>query len=191
MPKERLTAFSDGVVAIIITIMVLELKVPHGAEWSALASLAPVFASYILSFIYIGIYWNNHHHLLHTCTSVNGAILWANNHLLFWLSLVPFVTSWMGENHEASLPTAAYGLVLVMSAVAYTRLQHAILLHHGPDSRLARAVGSGGKAKLSLGLYCAAVPLAFVNQWMSDAIYVGVALIWLTPDRRIERQMHS
>jgi len=191
MPKSRLEAFSDGVIAIIITIMVLELKTPHGTSWEDLKPIFPVLITYVLSFTFVAIYWNNHHHMLHAAERVNGAILWANNHLLFWLSLVPFVTSWMGENHLASLPTAAYGVVLVMSAVAYTLLQHAILRHHGPESRLARAVGSGGKAKLSLGLYVAAVPLAFVNQWLSDAIYVGVMLIWLTPDRRIERQMHS
>ena len=191
MPKSRLEAFSDGVIAIIITIMVLELKTPHGTNWQDLRPLFPVMVTYVLSFTFIAIYWNNHHHMLHAAERVNGSILWANNHLLFWLSLVPFVTGWMGENPSASLPTAAYGVVLVMSAVAYTLLQRAILRHHGPDSKLARAVGSDGKAKLSLALYCAAIPLAFVNRWLSDAIYLGVALMWLTPDRRIERHIHS
>jgi len=191
MPKSRLEAFSDGVIAIIITIMVLELKTPQGTSWQDLRPLFPVLVTYVLSFAFIAIYWNNHHHMLHAAERVNGSILWANNHLLFWLSLVPFVTRWMGENHSASLPAAAYGVVMVMSAVAYTLLQRAILLHHGPDSKLARAVGSDAKAKLSLALYCAAIPLAFVNQWLSDAVYVSVALIWLMPDRRIEHQMHS
>ena len=191
MPKSRLEAFSDGVIAIIITIMVLELKTPHGTTWQDLKPIFPVLITYVLSFIFVAIYWNNHHHMLHAAERVNGSILWANNHLLFWLSLVPFVTGWLGENPSASLPTAAYGVVLVMSAVAYTLLQRAILLHHGPDSKLARAVGSDGKAKLSLALYCAAIPLAFVNRWLSDAIYFGVALMWLTPDRRIERHIHS
>ena len=190
MPKSRLEAFSDGVIAIVITIMVLELQTPHGTEWADLRPVIPSLVAHVLSFVFLGIYWNNHHHMLHAAERVSGPILWANNHLLFWLSLVPFVTAWMGENQRASLPTAAYGVVLVMSAVAYTLLQRAILLHHGPDSRLARAIGSDGKAKLSLALYTAAIPLAFVNQWISDAIYFGVALMWITPDRRIERQ-HS
>jgi len=185
MPKSRLEAFSDGV---IVTIMVLELKTPAGTSWNDLRPIFPVMITYVLSFTFVAIYWNNHHHMLHAAERVNGSILWANNHLLFWLSLVPFVTSWMGENHSASLPTAAYGVVLVMSAVAYTLLQRSILVHHGPDSKLARAIGSDGKAKLSLALYTAAIPLAFVNQWLSDAIYFGVALLWITPDRRIERQ---
>ena len=182
MSKTRLEAFSDGVFAILITIMVLELKIPHGDDWAALRPVLPVLATYVLSFAFLGIYWNNHHHMLHTTERVNGPILWANHHLLFWLSLVPFVTGWMGENHYAPVPTAAYGVILVMSAVSYTLLQKAILLHHGPESKLARAVGSNGKGKLSLALYVSAVPLAFVNQWLSDAIYVAVAIIWFLPD---------
>ena len=191
MPKERLTAFSDGVVAIIITIMVLELKVPHSAEWSALASLAPVFASYILSFIYIGIYWNNHHHLLHTCTSVNGAILWANLHLLFWLSLVPFVTGWLGENHFAPQPTALYGLALLMPAIAYYLLQRAIIAQQGAESPLQRALGSDIKGKISPVLYVMAILLSWFAPWAAQAIYVFVALMWLVPDRRIERAVEQ
>jgi uncharacterized membrane protein len=189
MPKSRLEAFSDGVIAILITIMVLELKIPHGDDWRALQPLLPVLVTYVLSFVFLGIYWNNHHHMLHAAEQVNGPILWANHHLLFWLSLVPFVTGWMGENHYAPVPTAAYGVVLVMSALAYTLLQQAILSHHGPHSKLAVAVGSDWKGKASLALYAAAIPLAFVSQWISDAIYVGVALIWLVPDRRIERHV--
>ena len=186
MSKTRLEAFSDGVFAILITIMVLELKIPHGDDWSALRPVLPVLATYVLSFAFLGIYWNNHHHMLHAAERVNGPILWANHHLLFWLSLVPFVTGWMGENHNAPVPTAAYGAVLIMSAVSFTLLQKAILLHHGPESRLAKAVGSNGKGQLSLALYISSVPLAFVNQWLSDAIFVAVALIWLVPDRRLE-----
>ena len=186
MSKTRLEAFSDGVFAILITIMVLELKIPHGDDWSALRPVLPVLATYVLSFAFLGIYWNNHHHMLHAAERVNGPILWANHHLLFWLSLVPFVTGWMGENHNAPVPTAAYGAVLVMSAVSFTLLQKAILLHHGPQSRLAKAVGGNGKGKLSLALYISSVPLAFVNQWLSDAIFVAVALLWLVPDRRLE-----
>ncbi len=188
MSKTRLEAFSDGVFAILITIMVLELKIPHGDDWEALRPVLPVLATYVLSFAFLGIYWNNHHHMLHAAERVNGPILWANHHLLFWLSLVPFVTGWMGENHYAPVPTAAYGVILVMSAVSYTLLQKAILLHHGPESKLARAVGSNGKGKLSLALYVSAVPLAFVNQWLSDAIYVAVAIIWFLPDRQLEAQ---
>jgi uncharacterized membrane protein len=189
MSKNRLEAFSDGVIAIIITIMVLELEVPHGDDWPAIQPLVPVFMTYVLSFVFVAIYWNNHHHLLHVAERVNGATLWANQHLLFWLSLVPFVTGWMGENHFAAIPTAAYGGVMFMAAVAYTLLQQTILAHHGPESKLARALGSDWKGKLSLALYFAAIPLAFANQWLSDAIFVGIALLWLTPDRRIERQM--
>jgi uncharacterized membrane protein len=191
MSKSRLEAFSDGVIAILITIMVLELKTPHDASWQALRPVLPVLVTYVLSFVFLGIYWNNHHHLLHAAERVNGPILWANHHLLFWLSLVPFVTGWMGENHYAPTPTAAYGLVLVMSAVSYTVLQKTILAHHGPHSKLALAIGPDGKGKLSLAIYCAAIPLAYVNQWISDALYVTVALIWLVPDRRIERQVHT
>src|SRR6185312_7827628 len=191
MPKERLTAFSDGVIAIIITIMVLELKVPHGADWAALSSLAPAFASYVLSFVYIGIYWNNHHHLLHTCTRVNGVILWANLHLLFWLSLVPFVTAWLGENHFAAQPTALYGLALLMPAIAYLVLQKTIIAQQGTESPLQRALGSDIKGKISAALYVLAIALSFVAPWAAQAIYVLVALIWLVPDRRIERALRQ
>ena len=187
MGKERLLAFSDGVIAIIITIMVLELKVPHAPEWSALVKLWPVFLSYVLSFVYLGIYWNNHHHMMHTVARVNGAILWANMHLLFWLSLIPFATGWMGENHFASLPTAVYGLSLLMPAVAYYILQQVIIREQGPNSLLATAVGRDLKGKASPVLYLAAIPLAFVNPWISCALYVFVAAMWLIPDRRVER----
>jgi uncharacterized membrane protein len=186
MTKGRLEAFSDGVIAIIITVMVLELRVPHGSDWAALRPLLPVFLTYVLSFVLIGIYWNNHHHMLHMTTRINGKILWANLHLLFWLSLVPFVTGWMGENHFAPLPTATYGTVLLFSAVAYTILQNAIVADQGKDSKLATALGSNLKGNVSLALYLLAVPLAFVNDWISDAIYVSVALVWFVPDRRIE-----
>jgi uncharacterized membrane protein len=191
MTKGRLEAFSDGVVAILITILVLELKVPHGATLEALRPLLPVFLTYVLSFVYLGIYWNNHHHLLHATTRVNGRILWANLHLLFWLSLVPFTTGWMGENHFAPLPSAAYGAVLLLAAVAYTILQRAIIAEQGPGSRLATAVGEDRKGKVSLALYAAAIPLAFVREWIADAIYVAVALIWLVPDRRIEARLRE
>ena len=187
MNTTRLEAFSDGVLAIIITIMVLELKVPHGAELAALQPLWPVLLSYLLSFIYIGIYWNNHHHMLHATRRVSGAILWANLHLLFWLSLVPFVTGWMGENHFASGPIALYGAVLLMAAIAYWVLQQTILAHEGPDSKLARAVGPDWKGKLSPLLYLVAIVLAFYRPWVSGGLYGLVALIWLVPDRRIER----
>jgi uncharacterized membrane protein len=187
MRTTRLEAFSDGVLAIIITIMVLELRVPHGAELAALRPLWPVFVSYVLSFIYIGIYWNNHHHMLHVCGRVTGGILWANLHLLFWLSLVPFVTGWMGENHFAPLPTAAYGVVLLLAAVAYWILQRTIIRHQGADSVLARAVGRDVKGKLSPVFYMLAIPSAFVRPWIAGALYVAVALMWLLPDRRIER----
>ena len=191
MPKERLTAFSDGVVAILITIMVLELKVPHGAEWSALAPLAPVFATYVLSFIYLGIYWNNHHHLLHTCVRVNGVILWANLHLLFWLSLIPFTTGWLDENYFAPQPTALYGVSLLMPAIAYYLLQKAIIAEQGSESALQRALGSDYKGKISPFVYIAAIAVSFVAPWVSLAMYVGVALMWLIPDRRIERAMRQ
>jgi uncharacterized membrane protein len=191
MPKERLTAFSDGVIAIIITIMVLELKVPLGSDWSALASLAPVFASYVLSFLYLAIYWNNHHHLMQTATRVNGVILWANMHLLFWLSLIPFATGWMGENQFARLPTALYGVALLMPALAYYLLQLAIVAHHGDDSPLAKALGRDVKGKISPPLYFAAIVLAFFVPWAAQAIYVFVALMWLVPDRRIERALQE
>jgi len=186
MGRARLEAFSDGVIAILITIMVLELRVPHGADWQTLRPLTPVFLTYVLSFVFLGIYWNNHHHMLHTVQRIDGRILWANLHLLFWLSLVPFVTGWMGENHFAPVPTAVYGAVMLLSGVAYTILQAAIVAAHGPESTLAAAVGSDMKGKVSLGLYALAIPLAFVNQWISDGIYVAVALLWFVPDRRIE-----
>ena len=187
MKKERLLAFSDGVIAIIITIMVLELKVPHSAEWAALTKLVPVFLSYVLSFIYIAIYWNNHHHLMHTVTRVNGLILWANTHLLFWLSLIPFATGWMGENHFAPLPTAVYGAALLMPALAYYLLQMAIIRTQGTNSSLAKLLGSDIKGKISPVLYISAIPLAFVSPWISCGIYVLVALMWLIPDSRIEK----
>ena len=187
MHKGRLEAFSDGVIAVLITIMVLELKVPHGTDPDTLRPLVPIFLTYVLSFVFLGIYWNNHHHMLQATERINGAILWANLHLLFWLSLVPLVTGWMGENNFASLPTAVYGAVLLMAGFAYTILQAAIIRHQGPHSKLAAAVGRGGKAKLSTVLYAAAIPLAFVNELIADGIYVFVALMWLVPDRRIER----
>ncbi len=189
MGKNRLEAFSDGVLAIIITIMVLEMKVPHDVEISALKPLWPVFVSYVLSFLYLGIYWNNHHHMLHVTHRVTGPMLWANLHLLFWLSLIPFVTGWMGENHFASAPTALYGVVLLLAAIAYTILQQTITASHGRDSLLAYAVGRDLKGKLSLLLYAIAVPVAFVQAWMAGALYVLVALMWLLPDRRIERAL--
>jgi uncharacterized membrane protein len=185
--KGRLEAFSDGVIAIIITIMVLELKVPHGAGLDVLRPLIPVFISYVLSFVFIGIYWNNHHHMLHAVGKVNGRILWANLHLLFWLSLVPFVTGWMGENHFAALPVALYGVVLLMAGVAYFVLARALAAHHGKDSKLAVALGKDTKGKASVAIYAAAVPLSFVNPWIAFAMYVLVAIIWFIPDRRIER----
>jgi uncharacterized membrane protein len=191
MSKNRLEAFSDGVFAILITILVLELKIPTGSDWDALRPLAPVFLTYVMSFIFLGIYWNNHHHMFQAVDQVNGKILWANTHLLFWLSLVPFITGWMGQNHFAPLPTALYGFVLVMAAIAYTILQALIIAEHGPDSKLAAAVGADWKAKLSMTLYLAAIPLAFVNQWISDALYVLVALIWFVPDSRIESKLRQ
>ena len=186
MGKDRLAAFSDGVIAIIITIMVLELKVPHGASWSTLAGVLPNFISYVLSFIYLAIYWNNHHHLLHTVTRVDGAILWANSHLLFWLSLIPAATAWMGENLLAPLPTAVYGAVLLMPAIAYYLLQKAIVRKQGAHSVLATALGSDMKGKLSPVFYIAGIALAFITPWLSILIYVLVAVMWLIPDRRIE-----
>ena len=187
MPKTRLEAFSDAVLAIIITIMVLELKVPHGEDLSALQPLLPVFFSYVLSFVYLGIYWNNHHHMLHAVKRVTGGVLWANLHLLFWLSLFPFVTGWMGENHFAQAPTALYGGVLLMAAIAYTILTLTIIHEEGADSLLARAVGRDLKGKLSIVAYAVAIALSFVNHWVAAAIYILVALVWLVPDRRIER----
>jgi uncharacterized membrane protein len=191
MQNERLNAFSDGVIAIIITIMVLELKVPHGDDLNALLSLAPVFLSYVLSFIYVAIYWNNHHHLMHTSESVDSGILWANMNLLFWLSLIPFATGWLGENHFAALPSAVYGGALLMPAIAYYVLQKAIVRRHGQDGALAQAIGKDYKAKVSLVLYVASIGLAFVNPHISQAIWVAVALIWLVPDKRIEKTLAS
>jgi uncharacterized membrane protein len=189
MSKSRLEAFSDGVVAILITIMVLELRIPHGADLAALRPLVPVFLSYVLSYAFLGIYWNNHHHLLHACDRVSAGIMWANLHLLFWLSLIPFGTAWVGENHAASLPKALYGAVLLAAAIAYLVLQAQIIVVQGPGSKLAEAVGRDYKGKLSLLMYIAAIGFAFVNPWIADALYVGVALLWLIPDRRIERQI--
>jgi uncharacterized membrane protein len=192
MGSARLEAFSDGVIAVIITIMVLDLKAPHGDSLAALAPLLPVFLSYVLSFVYVGIYWNNHHHMLHTVHKVSGAMLWANLHLLFWLSLIPFVTGWMDENHFAAVPTAMYGVVLLMCAIAYWILQNVIIAAQGPDSVLQHAVGGDWKGKLSPLLYLVAIALAFAWQPAAHAIYVIVALIWLIPDRRIERTLgHS
>ena len=187
MGKARLEAFSDGVIAVIITIMVLEMKVPHGVELEALQPVIPIFVSYALSFVYVGIYWNNHHHMLHAAGKVNSAILWANLHLLFWLSLIPFVTGWMGENHFASMTVALYGAVLLLSAIAYFILSRALIRHDGDASTLARALGGDFKGKVSVVLYVAAIALAFVNRWLSLALYVGVAVMWLVPDRRIEK----
>jgi uncharacterized membrane protein len=187
MSKNRLEAFSDGVIAIIITIMVLEIRAPLGASIAALKPLIPVFICYVLSFAYIGIYWNNHHHLLHAVEHVNGHILWANLHLLFWLSLVPFVTAWTGENHFASTPVAVYGAVLIMAALAYTLLTRELIRHHQKDSLLARAIGRDFKGKISLAIYASAIPLAFFHAWMAFCLYIAVALIWFLPDRRIEK----
>lgn len=186
MGKNRLEAFSDGVLAIIITIMVLELKVPHGVDWSVLQSVIPVFASYVLSFVYVGIYWNNHHHLLHSVQRVSGSILWANLHLLFWLSLFPFSTAWIGENMIATLPVVMYGFILLMAALAYFILQYTIIKHEGEHSPFAEAIGRDGKGKLSVVLYMSAIPTAFINPWISIGFYVAVALLWLVPDKRIE-----
>ena len=189
MKKARLEAFSDAVIAILMTIMVLELKIPHGADLESVRPLLPVFLTYVLSFIYVGIYWNNHHHMFQATDRINGKILWANMNLLFWLSLIPFTTGWMGENHFAPLPTAVYGVVLLLAAVSYTILQTLIIAHQGKHSTLAEAVGKDRKGKLSMVLYIVAIPMAFVNQWISDGIYVLVALIWLVPDRRIESKL--
>jgi uncharacterized membrane protein len=191
MKKTRLEAFSDGVVAILITIMVLELRVPHGDDWTALRPLTPVFLTYLLSFIFLGIYWSNHHHMLQLTSRINGTILWATLHLLFWLSLIPFATGWMGENHFAQLPTAIYGCVLLLSAIAYTILQQTIINEQGPGSRLKAAVGNDVKGKFSGVLYVIAIPLAFVHRGFAEAIYVLVALIWLVPDRRIEQHIQK
>ena len=187
MSKGRLEAFSDGVIAIIITIMVLEMKVPRGSELAALKPVLPVFLSYVLSFIYVGIYWNNHHHLLSSAKKVSGGILWANLHLLFWLSLFPFATAWVGENHLAPTPTAVYGFILLMAAIAYFILQQSLIARQGNESILASAVGGDWKGKLSPTLYLIAIPVAFVNTWIASGLYVFVALLWLVPDPRIER----
>ena len=189
MTKTRVEAFSDGVVAILITIMVLELKVPHGADLESLRPLAPTFLAYVMSYIYLGIYWNNHHHLLHATSRITGAMLWPNLYLLFWLSLVPFVTSWMGDNPFMPMPTAIYGFVLLMAAIAWTILQTVIIRHDGPHSKLKAAVGSDLKGKISALLYIVAILLALVRPPAADAIYLGVALIWLVPDRRIESHL--
>jgi len=186
MGKARLEAFSDGVIAIIITIMVLELKVPSGSDWASVRPLIPVLLSYVLSFIYVGIYWNNHHHLLHAARQVNGRVLWANLHVLFWLSLVPFITHWMGENYLAPLPVALYGVVLTMTGCAYVLLSRALIACDGADSVLGRAVGKDRKGIASLILYAVAIPLAFVSEWIALALYVLVAVMWFIPDRRIE-----
>ena len=191
MRKDRLTAFSDGVIAIIITIMVLELRPPHEASWQALKAVAPLFSSYVLSFLYVAIYWNNHHHLMHMSKRVNGAILWANMHLLFWLSLIPFATGWLGENHFAVAPTALYGIALLLPAIAYYLLQIAIIQVNGEDTALARALGKDIKGKISPLLYAIAIAAAFLAPWISHTIYVAVALLWLVPDRRIELALHE
>ena len=189
MEKGRLEAFSDGVIAIIITIMVLELKVPHGADLVALRPLLPVFLSYVLSFIYVGIYWNNHHHLLQAARKVNGRVLWANLHLLFWLSLFPFVTGWMGENHFATFSVALYGMVLLFAAIAYFILTRALIASHGRESALATALGQDFKGKVSVVIYAVAILLSYVNSWFACMLYMLVALLWLIPDRRIEKTL--
>jgi uncharacterized membrane protein len=188
--KERLTAFSDGVIAIIITIMVLELKVPAGADWSALSGMLPVLLSYLLSFVYVAIYWNNHHHMLHTVRRVNGLILWTNTHLLFWLSLTPWATAWLGRNYHAPVPTAVYGGLQLCAGFAYSLLQRSIVMSEGHNSTLAAAVGSDLKGRASLGAYAVAIAVAFVNPIISDAVYVAVALMWFAPDRRIEQLLN-
>jgi uncharacterized membrane protein len=189
MNKGRLEAFSDGVLAVIITIMVLEMKSPPGTSLAALRPVIPIFLSYILSFVYVGIYWNNHHHLLHATQRVNGATLWANLHLLFWLSLIPFTTAWMGENHFAAWPVAVYGIVLLLAAVAYFILTKALIKVHGRTSTLAASIGTDRKGKISIAVYAAAIPLAFAQPWIAGACYVIVAIMWLIPDRRIERKL--
>lgn len=191
MQKNRLEAFSDGVIAIIITIMVLELKVPHDTEFSSLLPLIPIFLSYVLSFTFIGIYWNNHHHMLQAASKVNGYILWANIHLLFWLSLIPFVTGWMGENSFATKPVALYGVVLFMAALAYYILARCLIAEHNANSKLAKAIGNDFKGSMSLAIYATAVPLAFVNSWLSMTLYIVVALMWFLPDRRIEKNLNQ
>jgi uncharacterized membrane protein len=189
MTKERMEAFSDGVLAVFITIMVLDMKPPHDTQLAAMRPLIPVFLSYVLSFIYVGIYWNNHHHLLHATQQVSGAVLWANLHLMFWLSLIPFTTAWVGENHVNAWPVALYGIVLLCAAIAYYILTRVLIHLHGQDSTLAKSVGEDKKGKISIAVYAAAVPLAFVQPWIATAGYVIVAVMWLIPDRRIEREI--
>jgi uncharacterized membrane protein len=191
LPKDRLATFTDGVIAIIITIMVLELKVPHGTDWSALTGLLPVFLTYVLSFVYLAIYWNNHHHLMHLVERVNGTILWANMHLLFWLSLLPFATGWMGENNFARFPTALYGFALLMPAIAYYLLEVVIIRHQGTHGALAKALGSDFKGKISIALYLLGMGLAFIAPSVSQGIYALVAMMWLIPDRRIEKALKN
>ena len=191
MQKGRLEAFSDGVIAVIITIMVLEMKVPHGTDPAALAPLVPVFVSYVLSYVYVGIYWNNHHHMLHAAKSINGSILWANLHLLFWLSLIPFVTGWMGENHFAEIPVALYGTILLMSAISYYVLSRCLIKHEGTESLLGSAVGKDFKGRISVVIYVVAILLSFVNRWLALGLYFFVAFLWLVPDRRIERMRRA
>jgi uncharacterized membrane protein len=191
MSKGRLEAFSDGVLAVVITIMVLELKLPHGTGLPALRPLVPVLLSYVLSFVYVGIYWNNHHHLLHATQRVNGASLWANLHLLFWLSLIPFTTAWMGDNYRSSWPVAVYGIVLLFAGVAYYILTRSLIRLHGHDSTLATSIGSDTKGKISIAIYAAGILLAFVQPWIANACYVIVAIIWLVPDRRIEKKIKA
>jgi uncharacterized membrane protein len=191
MPKARLEAFSDGVIAVIITIMVLEMKVPHGDDLASLAPMWPVFLAYVLSFVYVGIYWNNHHHLMHAVQRVNGSVLWANLHLLFWLSLVPFVTGWMSENHFGSLPVAAYGAVLMFSGLAFVLLTQCLITIHGQDSDIARWLRGDRKGKISVLVYAIAIPLAFVEWWIALGLYAAVAAVWFLPDRRIERHGES
>jgi len=189
MTKNRLEAFSDGVLAVIITIMVLEMKVPHGADLAALRATVPLFLVYALSFVNIGIYWNNHHHLLYAAKRIDGRVMWSNLHLLFWLSLIPFTTAWLGQNHFAAIPTAIYGGVLILAAIAYWILVRGLMSANGTDSALSRAIGSDLKGRASIALYAAAIAFAFFNQWTSDALYVAVAAMWLVPDRRIEREL--
>ena len=189
MNKTRLEAFSDGVIAILITIMVLELRIPEGADWNAVRPVLPIFITYVFSFVVLGIYWNNHHHLIYAADRITGAILWANLHLLFWLSLIPFATGWMGRNSLAPLPTAVYGAVLLLAAIAYTMLVRTIIAVQGADSRLKRAIGSDEKAYVSLAMYVAAIPLAFVDRRLAWMLYIGVMIIWFIPDRRIENRL--
>lgn len=191
MNKTRLEAFSDGVLAIIITIMILEIRAPHEATFEALQPLLPIFLSYVLSFIYIGIYWNNHHHMLQASKTISGAVMWANMHLLFWLSLIPFATSWIGEQHFAAVPMSCYGFILLMCAISYTLLQNKLIHLHGKDSLLHQAVRDDKKGKISLTFYILAIPLAFISTWISGFLFIAVALIWIIPDKRIERKINN